>query len=124
MLSAPTTRPSQRQSPRSFLTLMLCLITWPQKTKPGTGSEPTYQVNFAGDGSTLPVMSVAWTWNSRAPMGTPVYVLGDVHGSHPSFGAERFSLHSKVASGSSLENVNAASVRTVIGSGLESIVVS
>src|ERR687895_563982 len=130
MPSAPMTRPSQRQSARSFLTLMLVLITWPQKMKPGTGSEPTYHVNFAGDGSSLPVMSVALTWNSRAPVGMPVYVLGDVHGSQSPFGPSQppvgpsFSLQSKVAVASSLENVNVACVRTVIGSGPESMVVS
>src|SRR5919106_6373994 len=123
MLGAPTTRPSQRQSARAFLTLMLVLITWPQKMKPGTGSEPTYHVNFAGDGSALPVMSVALTWNSRAPVGMPVYVLGDVHGSHASYPVT-FSWHSKVAVASSLENVNVACLSTVIGSGPESMVVS
>src|ERR687891_667904 len=98
MLGAPMTRPSQRQSARSFLTLMLVLITWPQKMKPGTGSEPTYHVNFAGDGSALPVMSVALTWNSRAPVGMPVYVLGDVHGSHASYPVT-FSWHSNLRFG-------------------------
>src|SRR5918992_2047486 len=82
MLGAPTTSPSQRQSARSFLTLMLVLTTWPQKMKPGAGSEPTYHVNLAGDGSSLPVMSVALTWNSRAPVGRPVYVFGELHGSN------------------------------------------
>src|ERR687895_2285592 len=124
MPSAPTMRPSHRQSARSFLTLMLCFTTWPQKTKPGTGVEPTFHVNFAGDGSVLPDMSVACTSNVRMPTGIPLYDFGEVHRSQSLFGAGRSSLHSNVAVGSSLENAKVASVRTVVGSGRESIDVS
>src|SRR5918999_726494 len=94
---APTTSPYQRQSARSFLTLMLCFTTWPQKTKPGTGAEPTFQLNFAGDGSTLPVMSVAFTSKVRMPTGIPLYDFGDVHGSQSLFGGGRSSLQANVA---------------------------
>src|SRR5688572_13548505 len=123
---APTTRPSHRQSARSFLTLMLVLTTWPQKTKPGTGAEPTFHEYFAGVGSTFPVLSIARTSNVRMPTGTFEYDFGEEHSSNWSFGGARSSLHSNVTSGSgsSLENVNVASVSTVLGSGLESIVVS
>src|SRR5688572_15510939 len=91
---APTTRPSQRQSARSFLTLTLCLTTWPQNPKPGTGAEPTFQLYVAGDGSALPVLSVACTSNVRIPTGTPLYDFGDVQGSHALFGGGTSSLHS------------------------------
>src|SRR5918992_5829245 len=86
MPGAPTTRPSQRQSARSFRALMLVLTTWPQKMKPGTGAEPMVHTNFAGDGSMLPVMSSARTSNVRMPVEMLVYDLGEVHGSQPPFG--------------------------------------
>ncbi len=60
---------------------MLVVMTWPQKMKPGTGAEPTFHENFAGDGSMLPVMSIAWTSNLRMPIGMPLYSSGDEHGS-------------------------------------------
>src|SRR5918999_2340204 len=124
MPSAPTTRPSHKQSARSFLTLMLVVTTWPQKTKPGTGAEPTFHENFAGDGSMLPVRSIARTWKVRMPTGMPLYDCGDVHGSQSLNCSGRSSAHSNLAVESSLENANVASVRTVFGSGAESIVVS
>src|SRR5918992_4909806 len=92
--------------------------------KPGTGADPMVHVNFAGDGSMLPVMSIARTSNVRIPVGMFSYVRGEVHGSQPSFGAGRSSLHSNTAIGSSLENAKVALVRTVIGSGREVISVS
>src|ERR671917_579710 len=79
MFGAPTTRPSQRQSARSFLALMLVVITWPQKMKPGTGVAPTFHENAAGDGSYHPARSRARTSNLRMPTGIPVYDSGDEH---------------------------------------------
>ena len=38
MLSAPTIRPWPMQSPRLLLSLMLCVIFWPQKTVFATGA--------------------------------------------------------------------------------------
>src|SRR5687767_11192250 len=121
--SAPTTRASQGQSARSFLTLMLWVMVWPQKTNPGTGADPTSQEYFAGERSMFPALSTEWTRNSRAPTDTSVYSFGEMHGTNASCPGV-FSEHSNVASGSSLENVNVAFVRTVVWSGPDSIDVS
>src|SRR5918992_2841157 len=96
MLFAPITRPSQRQSPRSFLALMLVVMTWPQKMKPGTGAVPTFQLYVAGDGSYQPARSRARTSKVRMPVGMPLYSIGDEHECQVLTFAGWSSLHSNV----------------------------
>src|SRR5688500_1580899 len=82
MSFAPTTRPSHRQSAMSLLSLMLNVMTWPQKIVVLTGAATIVHEYTAGDGSTFRARSTARTWNARAPTSRPVYVLGEVHGAH------------------------------------------
>jgi hypothetical protein len=65
--SAATTRPSQRQSPRSFMTFVLCVSFLPQETVVDTGAEVTVQVCVSGDSSSFPAGSTARTANVCVP---------------------------------------------------------
>src|SRR5918992_704943 len=119
--SAATTRPSHRQSTMSLRTRMLCVTFMPQWMKVGTGAALIVQSYSAGVRSSLPARSTARTSRILLPGGRPVSSYGDVQSVNA---ACVVSLHSNVASGSSLENVNVALVCTVVRSGPESIVVS
>src|ERR687893_2670022 len=117
--SAATTSPSQMQSPRSLLTLMLTVIFWPQKTVLLTGAAMTRHECEAGLASRLPDGSTARTrkvWGAAARSFT---CLGDVHAVKGALSSE----HSKVAEGSPLANLKIAPVSTVYGSGPGSSVV-
>src|SRR5918999_4990308 len=118
---ASTTRPSNRQSTMSLRTRMLWVTFMPQWMNVGTGAALIVQSYSAGVRSSLPAASTARTSSTLLPVGSPVSSYGDVQSL---YAAWVVSLHSKVASGSSLEKVNVAAVCTVVRSGPESIVVS
>src|SRR5688572_12358976 len=120
MPSAPTTRPSHRQSLRSLRSSMLFITTMPQYAVVGTGAKLMVQSKVAGDSSVLPAASVARTQKCCSPAASG-NVEPETHGDQV---APSSNEHSNVAAGSSLENVKVASVSTVIGSGPESTVVS
>jgi hypothetical protein len=113
MFGAPITMPSQMQSVRSFMTRVLVMSFWPQKTLRATGGALTSHVCVAGELSAFSDMSTARTRNSCDPTARPATECGDVQAAH----AEPSSEHWNVAVGSSLENVNVQPLRTVSGSG-------
>src|SRR5918996_971778 len=105
---AATTRPSQMQSARSFMTFVLCVSFLPQVTVVGTGAEPIVQVRVAGVGSALggTAPSTARTAKVWVPTARSGYGFGEAQGCQ----APPSSWHSNVALGSSLEKVKVAFV--------------